>query len=410
MIALLSLCLVLLLIIAGRVGRFAVPMHASMCLGAMLVLLLGAISPQDALAAINFEVILFLLGMFVLSSALERSGLLEEAANRVLSGQKSGFGLMLAIIIFFAFGSALLVNDTMAVIAAPMLVYLSFRMKVDAKPLILASCFAITIGSMATPIGNPQNLLVALNGGMPDPFGAFFTYLLPPSLISLAALLGCTVLFWPRLSRAKLEGNGKICMIRDWGLAWLSAGAVLLFVLLLALGWSAFHWPLWMAALPPAILLLCASKRRIEIAEKVDWGMLLFFAAMFVLMQAVWDEGTFRALLDAGGASLASTGVILLVSAVLGQFISNVPLVAIYLPLLQKAGAGLGSYVALAGASTLGGNLTVMGAASNVILLEGARKRGVGISFAEFLKYGAVVSIISFAVLYAWLSMTLPGA
>ena len=410
MIALASLCLVLLLIIAGRVGKFAMPMHASMCLGAALVLLLGSISPQDAAAAINFEVILFLFGMFVLSSGLERSGLLEEITSRALSGQKTGTGLMLAVIGFFAFGSALLVNDTMAVVAAPILVYLSFRMKVDAKPLLLASCFAITIGSMATPIGNPQNLLVALHGGMRDPFGAFFAYLLPPSLICLALLLGCCVLFWPRLARAKLDGGGRMCMIRDMDLAWLSGGAVLLFVLLLALGWSAFSWPLWFAALPPAILLLCVSKRRIEIARNVDWGMLLFFAAMFVLMQAVWNEGTFRALFDAGGAGLEGRGAIMLVSATLGQLISNVPLVAIYLPLLQKAGAGLASYVALAGASTLGGNLTIMGAASNIILLEGARKRGVDISFAEFLKYGIVVSLVSFAVLYAWLGVALPGA
>jgi Na+/H+ antiporter NhaD/arsenite permease-like protein len=404
MIALIVLGAVLALIAVRQVGRFSIPIYLAMLAGALAVLLFGAISFGDALGAINFEVLLFLFGMFVICVALECSGLLEEATNRLLTHVSKGWQLLALHIAFFAVGSALLVNDTMAVVAAPMLIYLALRLRVDAKPLLISACFAITLGSMATPIGNPQNLLISLEGGLGDPFGAFTRYLLLPSAVSLAALFLCSLAFWPRLAKARLPGGIKIRMIRDGELALLAGLSVVLFIALLAAKWIGMGWPLWMVAVPPAMLLLAFSKRRLELVAKADWHTLIFFASMFVLMQAVWNEGEIQSLLNGSrGRGLTGLLPITLISVVLPQFISNLPLVALYLPVLGRAGAGVASYIALAGASTIAGNLTIMGAASNVILVEAARKRGLNISFWEFAKYGIVITLISAAILLVWL-------
>ncbi|VVC01745.1 Citrate transporter [uncultured archaeon] len=405
MIALIVLGIVLALIAVRQVGRFSIPIYLAMLAGALAVLLFGAISFGDAILAMNFEVLLFLFGMFVLCSALEASGLLEEATNRILCRAASGRQLMLLNIALFAFGSALLVNDSMAVVAAPMLVYLSLRLKVDPKPLLYAACFAITLGAMATPIGNPQNLLIALESGMADPFGTFARYLVPPALISLAVLFALSKAFWPRFWKSRVQKIQGITMIRDRGLAQLSAVAVCLFALLLLMKWLGAGFALWMVAMPPALLLLAASRRRLHIARKVDWPTLIFFAAMFVLMQAVWNEGAVQKIVNGGGQAVSQLGSIIGITIVASQFISNLPLVALYLPLLSKAGAGAVSYVALAGAASMAGNLTIMGAASNVILVEAARRRGVEISFWEFSKFGIIVTLASTLILSLWLGI-----
>ena len=211
--------------------------------------------------------------------------------------------------------------------------------------------------------------------------------------------------FWPHFWKCKVQALPGITMIRDRGLANLTFVSVLLFALLLILKWAGADAALWMLALPPAFLIIAASKRREEIIRKVDWRTLVFFAAMFVLMQAVWEEGAVQSLINGEGNAVAHLGSIVGITIVVSQFISNLPLVALYLPILAKAGAGPVSYVALAGAASMAGNLTIMGAASNVILVEGARKRGVEISFWEFFKYGAAVTAVSTIILCLWLGI-----
>lgn len=135
----------------------------------------------------------------------------------------------------------------------------------------------------------------------------------------------------------------------------------------------------------------------------MDWRTLLFFAAMFVLMRAVWDTGFFQGFIGEG-VDLASVPTVLIVSVLLSQLISNVPLVALYLPLLDLAGAGESAMLALAAGSTIAGNLLILGAASNVIILQGAERRaGVHVGFFEFARVGVVVTAVNLAVYWLFL-------
>ena len=132
----------------------------------------------------------------------------------------------------------------------------------------------------------------------------------------------------------------------------------------------------------------------------MDWSTLAFFAAMFILMRAVWNTGFFQGLIVSSGADIAGLGAVMTVSVVLSQLVSNVPLVALYLPVLGHAGAGIRAYMALAAASTIAGNMFILGAASNVIIIQTAEKKsGQTITFLEFARIGVPLTFFN-AIIY----------
>jgi Na+/H+ antiporter NhaD/arsenite permease-like protein len=132
------------------------------------------------------------------------------------------------------------------------------------------------------------------------------------------------------------------------------------------------------------------------VLKSIDWCTLVFFAAMFVLMAAVWETGFFQSL--AGTAGVTSVPTILATSIILSQFISNVPFVALFTPLILQAGGGTTRLMALAAGSTIAGNVTILGAASNVIIIQQAESRGETLTFMEFMKIGVPLTLIQVGI------------
>ena len=146
----------------------------------------GAIPLKDAYAAVNLDVIFFLLGMFSIVAALELSGLLEYLTLRMLQLAKSPQKALALVLFGMGILSAFLVNDTLALMATPIILGLARQMRLQPRVLLVTLALGVTIGSVMTPIGNPQNLLVALSSGMPNPMLDFLYYLLPPTLVGLS--------------------------------------------------------------------------------------------------------------------------------------------------------------------------------------------------------------------------------
>ncbi len=153
----------------------------------MPVLLTGQIDLPDAFRAINVDVMVFLFGMFVVGEAMVDSGYLSCVANRLFSRAKNPDQVVLFILFGMGLLSAFLMNDTVAIIGTPLVLGLAAKWKISPKLLLLSLAVAITTGSVMSPIGNPQNLLVAVNSGMASPFLTFAVWLLVPTLVSLAA-------------------------------------------------------------------------------------------------------------------------------------------------------------------------------------------------------------------------------
>ena len=407
MLPVLVLLAVFLLTAVRQVGRFRFEIWQVMCAGAAAVLLTGGIKPGAALRAIDPDVMVFLFGMFAAGQALELSGWLAHAKYELFKRAKTEERLLLLLVFFMGLASAFLMNDTLAIIGTPVALLLAKKHDISPKALLLALAFSITTGSVMSPIGNPQNLLVAVNGGIPAPFLTFLKYLAVPTLLSLGAVFLLIRFFYPgEFTSCPLKNSQE--PVKDKALARLAKVTVLVLAvtiaakIVLASFAPALDFKLTWIALAAAGPGLLFSPRRFQILKKVDWSTLAFFAAMFVLMRAVWDTGFFQGLIASSGADITGLGAVMGVSVVLSQLISNVPLVALYLPVLQHAGADTPVLMALAAASTFAGNLFILGAASNVIIKQAAEKKaGTTITFLEFARVGVPLTFIN-AIIY-WL-------
>ena len=155
-----------------------------------------------------------------------------------------------------------------------------------------------------------------------------------------------------------------------------------------------------------ALPILTLSPKRLKIVRGVDWSTLIFFAAMFIVMESVWLTGLLQSVITEMNSNVLSIFAILLIGVLASQLISNVPLVALYLPLLTNAGATTTELMALAAGSTIAGNLFILGAASNVIIIQNAEKKtGETLTFFEFAKIGIPLTMLQIGIYWIWLSI-----
>jgi Na+/H+ antiporter NhaD/arsenite permease-like protein len=405
-ISIMALAAVLILIAVRQMGKNSLAIWQIMLLGALVVLFTGQISPEDALHAINLDVMVFLGAMFVIGEAMQRSGYLLFLFNRLFCRAHNLDQLLLLILFAMGFLSSLLMNDTLAIIGTPLMLYFARTLKIAPKLLLLTLAFAVTIGSAMSPIGNPQNLLIAVNSDLSNPFIVFLHYLLLPTVANLLlAYLLLRVFYKEQFQKRTLE----ICQeeISDPALANLSRiSFILLFAMILAKIGAVFlgvgaEFRLTYVALISALPILLFSSKRYEVLRGIDWCTLVFFAAMFVLMDAVWSCGSFQSLLTESEADLASIPTILAFSVLLSQLISNVPLVALCQPLLVNPSSQ--ALMALAAGSTIAGNLFILGAASNVIIIQNAEKSGETLTFLEFARVGVPLTVLNVLVYWRFL-------
>ena len=405
-ISAIALALVLLLIAIRQLGEFKLQIWQIMLLGALLVLLSGEISPVDAASAINPDVMIFLAGMFVIGEAMRESGYLFHLFNRIFCRAKNLDQLLLLILFAMGFLSALLMNDTLAIIGTPLMLYLAQVLRISPKLLLLTLAFAVTTGSAMSPIGNPQNLLIAINGSLTNPFLVFFQYLFIPTVANLVLAYLLLRLFYKSQFQQTAIEIPKEC-ISDPTLANISRiSIILLLILILAkvlavTVQSSQHFSLTYIAIFSALPVILFSSRRWEIMKHIDWCTLVFFAAMFVLMDSVWRSGFFQSMMEESSLGFGSIPVILALSVFLSQIISNVPFVALFQPLLINPSAQ--DLMALAAGSTIAGNLFILGAASNVIIIQNAEKSGETLTFLDFARVGVPLTALNVFVYWIFL-------
>jgi Na+/H+ antiporter NhaD/arsenite permease-like protein len=355
-------------------------------------------------------VLLFLFGMFVVGEALDQSGYLYQLSHRMVIRVKNSDQLILVILFGMGLLAALLMNDTLAIVCTPLMLYFAKEYGLPPKMLLITLAFAVTTGSMISPIGSPHNLLAAEAGGLTNPFLTFFAYLAVPTAINLWL---CYV-FLRRYYRKELHAtplNHVERDIRDPQLAKLSRLSIWIALGMIGIKIAApFLWPetelhLTWIALAAAAPILLFGRQRFKVLKQIDWTTLIFFAAMFIVMDSVWRTSVVQQAIESSGLNLDSTGVILGLSVVVSQLISNVPFVALYAGHLVHNASGAAAYIALAAGSTLAGNMFILGAASNVIIIQNAEKQGETITFREFARIGVPLTIVQLLVLWGWLNL-----
>ena len=395
------------------------PIWTIMLTGATAMILSGVIPLQTAYASVNLDVIFFLLGMFSIVAAMDLSGLLEYLTGRMLRLSKTPQRTLAVVLFGMGILSAFLVNDTLALTATPIMLRVSRQLKMRPNVLLITLALGVTIGSVMTPVGNPQNLLVALSSGITNPMLDFLHYLVPPTIVSL--ILAYIILrFYFRKDLAASTGlfsTITLPPVRDRRLARLTACVALVVVSgFFLVGFAQLfgfqgNLNLGTVSLLGGTIVFLLSERRREILKSVDWGIIIFFISLFIVVQGFWESNALQSLMAyMPGLSpsnlLVSLGVIIVACLIFSQLLSNVPFVAVYLKAMLASGFtgnDVKAWVALAGASTLAGGVTLLGAASNVIILETAEQHGSGFSSWEFSKVGMVVTIPNILILYLFL-------
>jgi Na+/H+ antiporter NhaD/arsenite permease-like protein len=404
-------------LIVGRI-RFKIPIWAAMLIGASLMMGFQIIAINSAIKAIQLDVIMFLFGMFSIVSALDRSGVLRYVSVKMLSKAKTPNSLLMMFVVGMGLLSAFLVNDIIALMGIPLVIYISKQVNVKPTVFLIALAFGVTVGSAMTPIGNPQNLLIALQSGISLPIVSFLKFLAIPTLINLFLTYYILKIYFKKDLQQSSYAQGTITLqdslIENPRLAKISIAILIITVagffvseVLQFLHVVTIH--ISIIAMAGAAILYAVSGERREIMKSVDYSVLVFFAAMFVVTSALWSSGAislFMKHLPVPNPSdiFQSSAVISAYSITFGQILSNVPFVALYNYIMIDNGftaTHVAQWMMLAAASTIAGNLTILGAASSIIIIQATESKGAkAFTFLEFLKIGSVVTVVNLAVYY----------
>jgi Na+/H+ antiporter NhaD/arsenite permease-like protein len=368
--------------------------------GATALIAIGVIPLEAAYRAVDWNTIVLLFAMMVLNVNLRIAGFFHLVISRVVRLARTPRRLLALVIVVSGVLSALFLNDTLALMLTPLVLDLALALRRNPLPYLVALVTAANVGSVAAITGNPQNMLVGISSGIP--FVQFTAALAPIAVAGLAIIWVVVVLVYrDEFASVQLEGTYELPPQEHRPLLRKSMLATALMLVALIAG-----APIPLAALTAAALLLISRRRDPEaVFHDIDWGLLVFFAALFVVTGAIetsgLGEGLFawlRPWADGGPAKLT------VVSLVLSNVVSNVPAVMLLRPVIPTLADPETAWLTLAMATTLAGNLTLLGSVANLIVAEIARRRGVHLSFFEYLKAGTAIAVLTLGVGVAWLA------
>jgi Na+/H+ antiporter NhaD/arsenite permease-like protein len=384
----------------GRIPPLKLDRTGFAILGAVAFLATGAISVEEAKAAVDTPTLVALFGMMLLSAQYRLSGLYTVIGER-LSRVEDPRRLLLGTILVTAALSAVLTNDVVCFALTPLLLGSLLASGRPPLPYLLAIACASNIGSALTPIGNPQNILIAQSFGLP--FLPFLLACAVPVVLALAILyfLVARTLATPSPLPALPVEIGSEAVPLDRSQA---AKAILLTLAVIVLFLSPVPAPLTALGLAGIILTSRRMHTR-DVLSLVDWHLLTLFIGLFVVVRGFelsgWTEAA-RDALAAAGADLSEPEVLVPGVALLGNLVGNVPAVILMLPFVGREPV---TGYALALASTFAGNAVLVGSIANLIVAEQAERLGVRITFRDHFRLGLPVTLISLALAVAAMAL-----
>lgn len=388
-------------LISSRRLQTTLDRPAAALLGAVCCVAFGVLSPEQALAAVDPNTLLLLFGVMGMGAFLAIDGFFDRIEERLARAARTP-GALMGLLVWGAGGlSALITNDAVCVLGAPLVVRLIQKHGLPPVPFLLALCSGANTGSVATLVGNPQNMLCGILGELH--YRDFVVTMLPIAVLSLAVNHGLLWLYFARRLREArlLEGTSAAPLgARNWAtLGVICATAVL---------YTAGTHLAWTAAAGFAVLMVLHRRSTSALWSHIDWPLLLFFSGLFVVVGGLAASGApawfferfpLAALArDEGG--LAELSALFLVGS---NVVSNVPFILVIKDQMSTLPDAERAWQLLAMASTFAGNLTLLGSVANVIVAESARKWG-GLGFRDHFKFGAPLALMTTALGTAWLA------
>lgn len=383
------------LLISGRQFKI-LPLNrpAAALLGAVLMVASGVMKPEQAYQAVDYDTLVLLMGMMFITAYLSIAGFFEWAADWILFRAKNAASLLLSLICVSGILSALLVNDTICLMLTPLVVAVIVRGKLPLPPYLLALAMSANLGSAATLVGNPQNMIIGHLSHIK--FLRFSLSLAPAAISGLAieyAIL--RVGFRKTLATAVLHRPEARPRKPDTRLL------VLTFVVvaLVFAGFITGYNLSWTALAGGALLMVLARRDTHEVLKLVDWHLLVFFAALFIVVEGLNGTGLpdsiYHKLNPLFGASAASQAWNFAWFSIIGSNIfSNVPFVLVAGKWIHNFAQPDLMWKVMALVTTFAGNLTILGSVANIIVMESARRR-VEMGFWDYARYGIPVTVLT---------------
>lgn len=378
-----------------RLPYFHLDRTSGALIGAVAMIASGVLKLPEAYQAINSDTIILLLGMMIIVAYLQSSGFFDIVSTFIIRHARSDSQLLLTVIIVSGTLSAFFVNDTVCLMLTPFILTLTSRSRTDPKPYLLALASSANIGSVATLVGNPQNMLVGTFSNWK--YLPFFLLMLPVAIIGLLIDFHIIKFFFRKRLNHSIPSALDEHQIRlpDRPLVYKS----LLVVLIVITGFSAGINLAFMSILGASILILIANKRPDEIFAHINWSLLLFFASLFVVVAGINKVGivaTVHNFLKPYFAISTEQQIFgfSFASLILSNIVSNVPYVMIVRHWVASFNLPHLMWLVLAMSATFAGNLTVVGSVANMIVLELSKTRAP-FKFWEFTKVSGSIALIS---------------
>jgi Na+/H+ antiporter NhaD/arsenite permease-like protein len=385
--------------------------------GAVMMLCAGVITLGEATApsSIDYATLFLLFGMMVVVGFLRISGFFARLTHWSLDRIGSPMGMLAMVIVLAGVLSAFLVNDIVCVALTPLVLHLCRRLGYKPVPHLIALATAANIGSSGTITGNPQNIFIGAHSHIP--YLTFAMHLMPVAMIGLGIdFCVIAVMFRRELKPGSRAVPSPVSISAEDGrvprhryrraMRLLQYKSVFVAIAAVALFFTGL--PIYLVAMGAAAVMLISRVRPWRIYGHIDWGLLLMFIGLFIVVHAFQMHVVSRWGVEHWQILLAHpVDVLSGVSAVLSNLVSNVPAVLLFEPVMKvmPAAQQQTAWLALAMSSTLAGNLTVLGSVANLIVVENARKEGVEVSFWDYCKAGVPVTILTLAVGVGWLMM-----
>ena len=368
---------------------------AAALLGAVLMVTLGVMTPAQAYRAVDYDTLVLLMGMMLIAAYLHLAGFFAWAAEWILRHAATPQRLLLYVMVASGALSALLVNDTVCLLLTPLVVAVIARGRLPLFPYLMALASSANIGSVATLVGNPQNMIIGHLSHMP--FVRFSAHLLPVAVVGM--VINYAVLRWgfrKVLVRTVIEptrGREAAPTIDRKLVA--KVGVVFVVVLI---GFVCGFNLAWTALARAALVMVVARRDTHEVLKLVDWHLLVFFAALFIVVEGL--NGTslpdhLRPGLGAG--STAQAWNLTWFSVVGSNIFSNVPFVLVAGKWIAGFARPELMWKVLALATTFAGNLTILGSVANIIVVESARGH-IEVGFWDYAKFGVPITLLTTAV------------
>jgi Na+/H+ antiporter NhaD/arsenite permease-like protein len=381
----------------GRLPGFRVDRTGVAIIGGALMVITGALPWNEAVLAVDAHTLVLLFGMMIVAAYLRLSGFFSLVLLWAIRRAQTPLSLLAAVIAAAGVLSALFVNDVVCLVLAPLIVGMTRQLALPPVPYLVALATAANVGSVATLTGNPQNMLV----------GSFSTltyrgFLLREGPVALVGLACVFLVVWrvyrhdlPSRLTAQEVKNG-ISVHYPLMLKTVAAVVVMLIAFLAGV-------PIALVAIAGAAYSLFTRRVKPEkVYREVNWQLLVLFVGLFVLTAGIERTGLVDDLVQAAGTiGLHRPATLTVTAAVLSNLVSNVPAVLLFKPLIPTFGEPDRGWLILAMASTLAGNLTILGSVANLIVVEAARAARVEIGFLEYCRVGIPLTVLTLAL--GWL-------